>query len=72
MRKVQFSPHQATVLASASYDMTMRLWDYGRAAAQLRVFNHHTEFAVDVDFSLLEQGLLASTGWDQTVHLLRV
>lgn len=76
VRRVQFSPHQATVLATCSYDMSVRLWDYARAQGggppQLRTITQHTEFAIDVDFSLLQAGMVATTGWDHTVHLVRL
>jgi WD40 repeat protein len=48
---VQFSPHAETVLASCSYDMTVRLWDFAAPEdALLRVWDQHTEFAVGLDF----------------------
>jgi hypothetical protein len=30
-------------------------------------WDHHTEFAVGLDWSMLAEGLLASAGWDQQV-----
>ena len=44
----------------------MRLWDFAAPEdAQLRVWDHHTEFAVGLDWSTLAEGLLASCGWDE-------
>ena len=46
VRRVIFSPHAETVLASCSYDMSVRLWDVGAPEdALLRTWDHHTEFA---------------------------
>lgn len=65
VRRVLFSPHAETLLASCSYDMTVRLWDFAAPEeAALRVWDHHTEFAVGLDWSPLSEGLLASCGWD--------
>ena len=67
VRRVLFSPHAPTVIASCSYDMTVRLWDYAAPEdALLRMWDHHSEFAVGLDFSVLTEGLLASAGWDDT------
>lgn len=64
-----FSPHAETILASCSYDMTVRLWDIAAPEdSQLRVWDHHTEFAVGLDFSSLSEGMLASTGWDEMTY----
>lgn len=30
-----------------------------------QVWDHHTEFAVGLDFSTLAEGVLASVGWDE-------
>ena len=66
MRRVVFSPHSENLVASCSYDLTVRLWDVAAPEdAALRVWDHHSEFAVGLDFSTLAEGLLASTGWDE-------
>ena len=52
-----------------SYDMTVRLWDYAAPEdALLAVWDHHTEFAVGLDWSTLVEGLLASCGWDEMTY----
>lgn len=70
MRKVIWSPHAETILASCSYDMTVRLWDISLPEdSLLRTWDHHSEFAVGLDFSTLAEGMLASTGWDEWTFL---
>jgi len=70
IRRVVFSPHMPTILASCGYDMTVGLWDYAAPEdAALKVWGHHTEFAVGLDFSTLEEGILASCGWDEMTYL---
>jgi len=51
VRRIKFSPYHANVLASASYDMTTIVWDCNMQLPMNR-FNHHTEFAVGLDFSM--------------------
>lgn len=66
VRKVVFSPFSPTVIGSCGYDMTVRMWDYAaRDNPLIRVWGHHSEFAVGMDFSTLQEGLLASCGWDE-------
>eukprot|EP00878_Enallax_costatus_P031171 GHUV01034063.1.p1 GENE.GHUV01034063.1~~GHUV01034063.1.p1 ORF type:complete len:110 (+),score=20.69 GHUV01034063.1:434-763(+) len=66
VRRVQFSPHAESLLASCAYDMSVKLWDYRAPEdALLRSWDHHTEFAIGLDFSLLREGLMASAGWDE-------
>ncbi len=68
MRKVLFSPHAEGLLASCSYDMSVRLWNFQAPEdALLRAWEHHSEFAVGLDLSTLQEGLMASTGWDEQV-----
>lgn len=65
VRKVRCSPFTSDVVASASYDMTVRVWN--TVTAQPIVHSQHTEFAVGVDFSLFTDKLIASCGWDGRV-----
>lgn len=54
---------------ACSYDMTVRLWDYAAPEhALVRVWDHHSEFAVGLDWSSLVEGLLASCGWDEMTY----
>ncbi|KAL2135984.1 hypothetical protein VTI74DRAFT_6033 [Chaetomium olivicolor] len=82
VRRLAWSPHASDVLASASYDMTVRVWSDGSSTVppggmppntipvgtQLGVMNRHSEFATGVDWCLFGTGgWLASAGWDQRV-----
>lgn len=67
VRRVVFSPHSESLLASCSYDMTVRLWDVASEGhPQVNSWNHHSEFAIGLDFSSLSEGMMASTGWDES------
>jgi len=88
VRRVAWSPHSASLLASGSYDMSARVWDVqaaGQAPGGMAVFGSggmggrvvgvhgaHTEFVTGVAWSLYERGLVASCGWDQVVDLWTV
>lgn len=81
VRRLAWSPHASDVLISASYDMTVRLWNDGstqphdpsmgpRMGAQMGVMNRHTEFVTGVDWCLFGMGgWVASVGWDERVML---
>ncbi|KIJ65550.1 hypothetical protein HYDPIDRAFT_152459 [Hydnomerulius pinastri MD-312] len=63
VRKVQWSPHRADVLATASYDMTCRVWTTNAALGGpqlLHIHDSHTEFVAGCSWSLYDEGLLAS------------
>ncbi|KAI6041312.1 WD40-repeat-containing domain protein [Pisolithus marmoratus] len=63
IRKVQWSPHRADVLATASYDMTCRIWTMnpqpGRAHL-LNIHDSHTEFVGGCGWSLFDEDLIAN------------
>ena len=56
-------------MVSCSYDMTVCVWDFMVEDALVSRYDHHTEFAVGVDMSVLVEGLMASTGWDELVYV---
>jgi len=35
-------------------------------------FDHHTEFAVGLDFNMHQEGVLASASWDKSVSVFRI
>ena len=78
VRDVAWSPHKNSVIASASYDMTTRVWNMDDASvpAQIpmvntprQVYSGHREFVVGVAWSLFEPGVLASASWDMETHV---
>lgn len=78
VRGLAWSTHQPSILASASYDMSVRIWNVDDAppSHQVSVLNTprmvypmHKEFVVGVAWSLFEPGLLASTSWDTETHV---
>ncbi|KAF9240625.1 WD40-repeat-containing domain protein [Melanogaster broomeanus] len=63
IRKVQWSPHTPDVLATASYDMTCRVWTTSPmpgGSHMLHVHDPHTEFVAGCGWSLYDEGILAS------------
>ncbi|KAI0033911.1 WD40-repeat-containing domain protein [Vararia minispora EC-137] len=66
IRKVQWSPHRPDVLASASYDMTCRIWSTNPPDGRnlMRIHDAHTEFVVGCAWSLFDEGVLATASWD--------
>ncbi|KDR80692.1 hypothetical protein GALMADRAFT_153143 [Galerina marginata CBS 339.88] len=74
VRKVQWSPHRPDILATASYDMTCRVWTTTPTPGRpqlLHIHDPHTEFVVGVGWSLYEEGVLASCGWDGKLSVFR-
>ncbi len=70
VRRVKFSPHSENILCSCAYDMTVCVWNYmAPENALISRYDHHTEFAVGLDVSLLVDGLMASCAWDETVFV---
>lgn len=53
IRRVKYSPFTSQVIASASYDMTVRIWNVDLPMNPI-VHQHHTEFAVGIDFNLFD------------------
>lgn len=88
VRRVLWSPHSDSLIASCSYDMTVKLWRLppgmvgggggappimgGGQGPLLQSWGHHQEFCVGLDWSMLTEGLLASTGWDLTAWLFHI
>ncbi|KAH0582988.1 hypothetical protein H2248_010880 [Termitomyces sp. 'cryptogamus'] len=74
VRQVQWSPHRADILATASYDMTCRVWNTAPApgrAQLMHIHDSHTEFVVGCGWSLYEEGIVASCGWDSRLNIFR-
>lgn len=71
VRRLKCCPHEGHLVASVSYDMTMRLWDLA-VGQQVFVYDAHSEFAFGVDFNLFERGLMATCAWDSTAHILNL
>jgi peroxin-7 len=68
VRKIATSPHQGNLLASASYDMTVRMWDVDRSKC-VGIWDGHREFAYGVEWSLFGEGWVGSVGWDGKVFV---
>jgi len=69
VRRVKCSPFHEPLVASCSYDMSVRVWDFHAPEnAVVQRCEQHSEFVIGLDWSTLVEGLLASTGWDQMVY----
>lgn len=73
VRKVKCSPHNQNVIASVSYDRSYCLWDISLPGDPLVTRSeHHTEFAVGLDFNLFIENLLVTCGWDHVVAVFKI
>jgi peroxin-7 len=70
VRRVKCSPHRGNIIASASYDMSVRLWDMAAPVPMVELHDAHTEFVLGVDFNLYVEGQIATCAWDENVHIL--
>jgi peroxin-7 len=71
VRKIKFSPYHANILASASYDMSVIIWDCNNQK-QVNKFEQHTEFVVGLDFNLFVERQMATASWDKTVQIVKI
>ncbi|ORY26493.1 WD40-repeat-containing domain protein [Naematelia encephala] len=70
IRKIQWSPHHAQVIASCGYDMSCKSWDM-RTSSLRRAYTAHREFCMGLAWALFDDGLLSTCAWDEEVHLFR-
>jgi peroxin-7 len=72
VRRVKCSPHHGNLIASVGYDMTMRVWDLDQPEMPMvDVYDAHTEFVVGLDWNLYVPGQVATSAWDEHVHVLQ-
>ncbi|MEJ1275313.1 peroxisomal biogenesis factor 7 [Cricetulus griseus] len=69
IRRVKFSPFHASVLASCSYDFTVRFWNFSKPDPLLETVEHHTEFTCGLDLSLQSPTEVADCSWDETIKI---
>ncbi|XP_043071422.1 peroxisomal targeting signal 2 receptor isoform X2 [Drosophila grimshawi] len=69
VRRLACSPHSATVLASANYDFTTRIWDLERGESAQEINAKHTEFVCGLDWNPQRAHELADCGWDSLVNV---
>lgn len=82
IRSVAWSPHASDILLSTSYDTTARVWQdasfsstsYNPRLEPIKglrgMFNQHSEFVIDCDWSLWGQvGWVATVGWDERLYV---
>ncbi|KAJ1550531.1 peroxisomal targeting signal 2 receptor [Nowakowskiella sp. JEL0078] len=75
VRRLKCSPHDANVVASVSYDMSVKVWDLAaseQSQGLMMSYGEHTEFVLGLDFSLHIPGQVATCAWDESVHLFKV
>ncbi|XP_023585603.1 peroxisomal biogenesis factor 7 isoform X1 [Trichechus manatus latirostris] len=69
VRRVKFSPFHVSVLASCSYDFTVRFWNFSKPDPLLETEEHHTEFTCGLDLSLHSPTQVADCAWDETIKI---
>ncbi|XP_014389409.1 PREDICTED: peroxisomal biogenesis factor 7, partial [Myotis brandtii] len=69
IRRVKFSPFHSSVLASCSYDFTVRFWNFSKPDPLLEIVDHHTEFTCGLDLSLQSPTQVADCAWDETIKI---
>eukprot|EP00759_Apiculatamorpha_spiralis_P006804 PhF_6_TR14078/c0_g1_i1/m.22485/K13341/PEX7, PTS2R; peroxin-7 len=73
VRRVRCSPHSRNLLVSSGYDFRMCVWDLDRPQRPLlQRYDHHKEFVVGVDWSLMEPNLVATCAWDGLMFLVQL
>ena len=64
-KKVRFSPHQGWLFASCGYDMNVHIYHMNDSVEPLKFKGaQHTEFIPGLDWSMFDEKLIASAGWD--------
>ena len=71
VKKIKFSPYHANILASGSYDMSVKIWDCN-VQREINQFEQHTEFITGLDFNLFVENELASASWDKCCSIFSI
>eukprot|EP00744_Colponema_vietnamica_P012955 GILI01018171.1.p1 GENE.GILI01018171.1~~GILI01018171.1.p1 ORF type:complete len:129 (-),score=12.90 GILI01018171.1:59-445(-) len=66
VRRIRFSPHSASRVLTSGYDFRVCLWDIGQPRPLQLNYDHHREFVVGVDWSLVSPNDVATASWDGT------
>ena len=67
VRRVRFSPHSRTQIATSGYDFRVNVWDLQRRPQFLtHRYEQHREFVVGCEWSMATPGALMSASWDGT------
>ena len=69
VKRIKFSPFHPGILASASYDLSVRLFDTGLPDPSLEIVSHHSEFVYGLDWNLHRKGEMVSCAWDSTIQI---